>query len=105
MTPEQLTNAVVASLVAAINDGERNAFLALLSPDAILTDDAAPHDVSDWIDRELFGAHAHMTVDREQGHGLYLLARMRNDAWGEMSTFWRFQLSDGKVSRIDTGRA
>jgi|tagenome__1003787_1003787.scaffolds.fasta_scaffold19979974_2 hypothetical protein len=105
MTPDELANPVVASLVAAINGGDRKGFLALLSPDAILTDDAAPHDVCDWIDRELFAAHAHMTVDREQGHGLYLLARMRNDLWAEMSTFWRFQLSDGKVSRIDTGHA
>lgn len=34
-----------------------------------------------------------------------LLARYRNDTWGEMSTFWRFQVSGDKITRIDTGQA
>jgi hypothetical protein len=30
-----------------------------------------------------------MNVEREEEDGLYLLARYRNDTWGEMPTFWR----------------
>jgi hypothetical protein len=105
MSPQEPSNPVVGRLVAAINDGNRDAFLATLSPDATLTDDSSPHSLTDWIDREIFSVHGHLTVEREEEQGLHLLARYRNDTWGEMSTFWRFQVAGGKISRIDTGQA
>ena len=69
--------------------------------------------LSAWIDRaaqeralrEIFSAHGHMNVEREEEDGLHLLARYRNDTWGEMPTFWRFQVTGDKISRIDTGQA
>jgi hypothetical protein len=105
MNPEDLSNSVVARLVTAINDGNRAAFLAHLTPDATLTDDGTERTVGDWIDREIFTVNGHMTVDREEDHGLRLYARYRNDTWGAMSTVWRFQLSGDKISRIETGQA
>jgi hypothetical protein len=44
-------------------------------------------------------------VDREEDQGRRLAARFQNDHWGEMSTFWRFQVSGDKISRIETGQA
>ncbi|HWM99783.1 MAG TPA: nuclear transport factor 2 family protein [Streptosporangiaceae bacterium] len=46
-------------LVAAINDGDRDAFPATLTPDATLTDDGNPRSLRDWIDREIFSAWSH----------------------------------------------
>ena len=92
-------------LVAAINDGDRDAFLATLTPDATLTDDGNPRSLHGWIDREIFSVHGHMTIEHENEVGLLLLARYRNDTWGEMHTFWRFQVTGDKISRIDTGQA
>jgi len=94
----------VGRLVAAINGGDRDAFMATLSPDATLTDDGNPRSLADWIDREIFSVHGHSSIEREEEQGLRLLARYRNDTWGEMSTFWRFQLAGDKISRIDTGQ-
>jgi len=105
MTSREPSNPVVHRLVAAINGGDRDAFLATLTPDATLTDDGNPRSLLDWIDREIFSARGHMNVEREEEDGLYLLARYRNDTWGEMSTFWRFQVTGDKISRIDTGQA
>jgi hypothetical protein len=105
MTSQEPSNPVVRRLVAAINDGERHAFLATLTPDATLTDDGDPRSLHDWIDREIFSAHGHMTVEHESEDGLHLLARYRNDTWGEMPTFWRFQVTGDMISRIDTGQA
>jgi hypothetical protein len=68
-----------------------------------LTDDP-PRSLHDWIDREIFSALGRMNVEREEDDGLYLLARYRNDTWGEMVTFWRFQMSGDKISRIDIGQ-
>jgi hypothetical protein len=106
MTSQEPSNPVVRGLVAAINDGDRDAFLATLTPDATLTDDGNRRSLRDWIDREIFSAHGHMNVEREEEEdGLHLLARYRNDTWGEMRTFWRFEVAGDKISRIDTGQA
>ena len=105
MTSQEPSSPAVRRLVAAINDGDREAFLALLTSDATLTDDGEPRSLHDWIDREIFSVHGHLTVEQENEDGLHLLARYRNDTWGEMSTFWRFQVTGDKISRIDTGQA
>ena len=105
MNPPEPSNPIVGRLVAAINNADREAFLAVLSPDATLTDDGNPRILTEWIDREIFSVNGHLTVDREEEQGLRLLARYRNDTWGEMSTFWRFQVSGDKITRIDTGQA
>ena len=105
MTSQESSNPTVRRLVAAINDGDRDAFLARLTPDATLTDDGNLRSLHDWIDREIFSAHGHMTVEQEEEHGLRLLARYRNDTWGEMRTFWRLQVTGDKISRIGTGQA
>jgi ketosteroid isomerase-like protein len=105
MTSREPSNPVVHRLVAAINDGDRDAFPATLTPDATLTDDGNPRPLRDWIDREIFSAHGHMNVEREEENGLYLLARYLNDTRGEMPTFWRFHVTGDQISRIDTGQA
>jgi hypothetical protein len=105
MKPEELTNPLVGKLVTAINTADRAGFLAVLTPEAALTDDGNPKDLLSWINREIFAVNGHMTVDREEEDGLRLLARYRNDTYGEMSTWWRFRLSGDRISRIDTGQA
>ena len=103
MTSREPSNPVVRRLAAAINDGDRDTFPATLTPDTTLTDDSNPRSLHDWIDREIFSAHGHTNVEHEEEDGLHLLARYRNDTWGEMPTFWSFQVTRDKISRIDTG--
>ncbi|MBW8485374.1 nuclear transport factor 2 family protein [Actinomadura parmotrematis] len=95
----------VRALVAAINAGDRDAFLAVLTPDATLSDDGTDRDLGDWIDREIFDAHGRFALLGERADGLALTARFRNDTWGEMRTAWRFTRSGDKISRIETGQA
>jgi hypothetical protein len=81
MTSREPSNPVVHRLVAAINECDRDAFLAAITPDATLTDDGNPRSLRDWIDREIFSARGHMDVEREEEDGLHLLAPYRNDTW------------------------
>ena len=46
MTSREPSNPVVHRLAAAINDGDRDAFLATLTSDATLTDDSNPRSSS-----------------------------------------------------------
>jgi hypothetical protein len=98
-------NPAVARLIAAINSGDRDAFLATLTPDATLSDDGRTRQLTDWIDREIFTANGHFTTESTDDDGLSMRVRFRNDTWGEMSTFWKFEVTDDKISRIETGQA
>lgn len=98
---------VVRSLVTAINNGDRAAFLAAVTPDAVLIDDGTERGLTDWVDREIFMVHGHLTVENQDADGLRLTARYCNDTWGEMRTSWTFHLSPqgDKISRIETSQA
>lgn len=105
MAIKTLTNPVVAQLVSAINRGDRQGFLDLLTPGCTLTDDGSERNLPDWIDREIFTSNGKIDVERESREGLRLKARFRNDTWGEMATQWDFHVDGDKISRIETGQA
>ena len=102
---DKLSDPTVRALVAAINANDRSAFLALLTPDATMSDDGTDRDLTEWIDREIFSVHGHIEVQTESDGGRALVADYRNDTWGEMRTAWRFTVEGGKVSRFETGQA
>lgn len=101
----KLSDPVVRRVVEAINARDREAFLGLMSSDATMSDDGSDRDLQEWIDREIFDAGGRMDVQKESDAGQTLLARFRNDTWGEMSTRWRFEVEDGHVRRFETGQA
>ncbi|MYW00006.1 nuclear transport factor 2 family protein [Streptomyces sp. SID3343] len=102
MTPTEPT---VRALVDAINAGDRDGFVARLAEDVTMSDDGSDHDPNEWIDREIFGSNGRMAVLSETDGGRGLVARFRNDAWGEMRTRWHFTVEDGKVRHFETGQA
>jgi hypothetical protein len=100
-----VTDPAVHALIAAINDGDRAAFFAALTPDATMSDDGTDRDLSGWVDREIFSANGHLEVVSAADGGRSLIAAYRNDTWGEMRTRWAFTVTGGKVSRFETGQA
>lgn len=102
---EKLTDPTVRSVVTAINAGDRAAFMALLTPDATMSDDGSERNLEDWVDREIFSSGGHMDVESESDDGRFLIARYRNDTYGEMRTSWAFTVQDGLVSRMEAGQA
>jgi hypothetical protein len=103
---EELTNPAVRRLVTAINDGDRTAFHDALAPGAVMTDEGSRHDLGQWAEREIFTSAGHLDVESQSPDGLALIARYRNDTWGEMRTSWHFWVTpEGRISRFDTGHA
>ncbi|MFJ6661022.1 nuclear transport factor 2 family protein [Streptomyces sp. NPDC091377] len=100
----KLSDPAVRAFVTAVNAHDRHAFLALLTPDATMSDDGSDRDLDDWIDREIFSSNGHLDVESDSGRSV--VARYRNDTWGEMRTRWRFVVEpDGHISRFETGQA
>ncbi|MFD0354167.1 nuclear transport factor 2 family protein [Streptomyces sp. NPDC127110] len=102
---DQLTDPAVRAFVTAVNAGDQAAFQALLTPGATMSDDGSDRDVTDWADREIFSSRGHMSVEKQTDDGRSLVVSYRNDTWGEMRTAWRFTVSDGHISRFETGQA
>ncbi|WP_267245304.1 nuclear transport factor 2 family protein [Streptomyces sp. PR69] len=102
---DKLSDPAVREFVSAVNAHDRERFMAVLTPDAAMSDDGSERNLEEWADREIFESRGHMDVEKESAGGRELIARYRNDTWGEMRTKWRFTVEDGKVSRFDTGQA
>jgi hypothetical protein len=100
-----VTDPAVQALIAAINAGDRAAFFAALTSGATVSDDGTDRDLAAWADREIFTVHGHLDVISARDGGRSLTAAYRNDTWGEMRTRWAFHITDGKISRFETGQA
>lgn len=102
---DRLSDPTVRAFVAAINANDRAAFDAVLTAGATMSDDGSDRNLSQWVDKEIFSSGGHMDVESESDGGRSLVARFRNDTWGEMRTAWRFDITDGRVSHFETGQA
>ncbi|WP_158891111.1 nuclear transport factor 2 family protein [Amycolatopsis anabasis] len=104
-TTSEISDPVVRALIDAINAGDRDAFYEVLTPDATMSDDGADRDLDQWVDQEIFSANGRLEVESATDDGRSLIANYRNDRWGAMRTAWRFVVSDGRISRFETGQA
>ncbi|MFG3657096.1 nuclear transport factor 2 family protein [Streptomyces sp. NPDC047706] len=102
----KLSDPAVRAFVAAVNSHDREGFMTLLAPGATMADDGTDRDLAEWVEREIFSSNGHMEVDNESNGGRSLIARYRNDTWGEMRTRWTFSVGDdGRITRFETGQA
>ncbi|MGH3658034.1 MAG: hypothetical protein ACRDUA_15375 [Micromonosporaceae bacterium] len=60
---DAVTDPVVGALIDAINAGDRDAFFAVLSDDATMSDDGSERNLAEWVDREIFGVNGRMEVE------------------------------------------
>jgi hypothetical protein len=89
---QDVTDPAVQALIAAINAGDRAAFLAVLAPGATMYD-GTDRDLASWADREIFTVHGHMEVESAADGGRSLIAAFRNDTWGDMRIRWAFTVT------------
>ncbi|MFI1535755.1 nuclear transport factor 2 family protein [Streptomyces anandii] len=102
----KLSDPAVRAFVTAVNAHDREGFMQLLAPGATMSDDGSDRDLAEWIEDEIFATHGHLEVDNESSGGLALIARYRNDTWGEMRTRWNFVVADdGRITRFETRQA
>ena len=103
--PKDLADAVVRRLVEAVNAGDRDAFFALLTDDATMSDDGSERNLEEWVDRELFSANGRMEVESQSDDGRSLIVNVTNSTYGTMRTTWKFTVEGDKVARFETGQA
>lgn len=96
---------IVRSAVEAVNSRDRARWFALFADGASFSDDGIDQDLFGWCDEELFGRHSAylVSIDKVEDGGRTFYARYHSDKWGNLKTFWRFAVKDGRVSRLDVG--
>jgi len=97
---EKLADPVVRQFVEAVNAGDREAFFALLTPNASMSDDGSERDLDDWVDREIFFSDGRMEVESQSNDGRSLIVNYTNSTWGAMRTAWKFEVEGDRVSRF-----
>jgi hypothetical protein len=102
---KHVANPVARKLIEAVNAGDRNAFFALLTDNATMSDDGSDRDLEEWVDRELFSADARMEVESQSDDGRSLIIDVTNSTYGSMRTHWQFTIEGDKVARFETGQA
>ena len=101
----QLADPVVRHLVEAVNAGDRDAFFALLTADATMSDDGSERDLKEWVDREIFSADGRMEVESQSDDGRSLIVAYTNSTYGTMRTDWKFIVEGERIARFETGQA
>jgi hypothetical protein len=102
---KDLADSVVRRLVEAVNAGDRDAFFALLTDDATMSDDGSERDLEEWVDREIFSSEGRMEVESQSDDGRSLIVNYTNSTWGSMRTAWKFVVEGDRVARFETGQA
>lgn len=105
MAIDKLMNPVVKAAIEAMNNSDREAWFALFTKDISITDDGASQELVEWSNTELFseGRGFIQSVDRVEDKGLTVYARFHSAEWGTFPTFWKFEIRNGKISRLDVG--
>jgi hypothetical protein len=102
---EQASEPVVRQFIDVVNAGDRDAFFALLTEGATMSDDGSERDLKEWVDRELFSADGRMEVESQSDDGRSLIVNVTNSTYGTMRTHWEFTVEGDKVARFETGQA
>jgi hypothetical protein len=102
---KDLADPVVRRLIEAVNAGDRDAFFAVLTDDATMSDDGSERDLTEWVDREIFSADGRMEVESQSDDGRSLIVDYTNSTYGTMRTDWRFVIEGEKVAGFETGQA
>jgi hypothetical protein len=101
----QPADPVVAAFVTALNAGDRDAFFAVLTDDATMSDDGSERDLADWTTKEIFSASGHLEIESQSRDGRSLVADYANETYGHMRTRWSFTVQGDRISRFETGQA
>ena len=102
--PQDIADPVVRNFVEVVNAGDRDAFFALLKPDATMSDDGSERDLEDWVDREIFSSNGRMEVESQSDDGRSLIVNYTNSTYGTMRTDWKFTVEGDSVARFETGQ-
>jgi hypothetical protein len=111
MSADPRLHPIVQAALAAMEQNDRAAFVALFTDDIVLTDDGEAHDFIEWCDSEVFApppgcSGGYITaIHQVEPSGLRFTGRLHSAQWGDFDVYNHFQLREGKIARLEVGQA
>jgi len=105
MNTQALTNEVVKRAIAALQEGNKEAWFALFTPEAELYDDGHKMDLQHFFNKAI-GHERFISIDKVENNGLHVYGRFYTEQWGDFKTYMRFRLNASqKIDRLEIGQA
>ncbi|MBS1581894.1 MAG: nuclear transport factor 2 family protein [Bacteroidetes bacterium] len=103
---ERIDHPVVKAAIDALNAHDKAAWNALLAPGATFSDDGREGSLAHFTEGAFGKGREHFTsVDRVEHGGLHVYGHYRSETWGTFTTFFKFQVDDGRITRLEVGQA
>ncbi|HEX2617848.1 MAG TPA: nuclear transport factor 2 family protein [Flavobacteriales bacterium] len=101
-----LTNPTVKAAIDALNAHDQKAWEALFAPKATFSDDGNEGSLANFTANAFGKGQEHFTsIDKVEGGGLHVYGRFHSDTWGDFKTYFKFTVSDGRITRLEVGQA
>jgi hypothetical protein len=105
MNTEKLTNPVIKQAINALQNGDKQAWFALFTADALLFDDGNKMNFKSFFEKAL-GHERFTSIDKVEQNGLHVYGKFHSDQWGNFKTYFKFTVdTDGKISKLEIGQA
>lgn len=104
--PTDQMDPVVKAAIEALNTHDRKAWDALIAPKALFYDDGKAGSIVTFSDNAFGKGNEHFTrIDKVEDNGLHVYGHYRSDTWGDFKTYFKFQLLNGRITRLEVGQA
>lgn len=104
MNIEKLTHPAVRKAIEALQAGDKKAWFALFTDDALLYDDGRKMDFRSFFDKAL-GHERFTSIDKVEQDGLAVYGNFHSDQWGDFKTYFIFRTGEnGQFTRVDIGQ-
>jgi hypothetical protein len=104
MNTDKLTNPIVKKAIDALQTGDKKAWFALFTDDAGLFDDGHKMDFKSFFEKAL-GHERFTSIDKAENNGLDVYGKFHSDQWGNFKTYFKFQIDNDMIRRLDIGQA
>lgn len=105
MNTGKLVHPAVKKAIEALQAGDKTAWFAQFTTDAVLYDDGRKMDFRSFFDKAL-GHERFTAIDKVEQDGLAVYGSFHSDQWGDFKTYFIFRPGEnGLFSRLDIGQA
>src|SRR5690606_29036857 len=102
---DKLVHPAVKKAIEALQAGDKAAWFALFTADAVLYDDGRKMDFRSFFDKAL-GHERFTAIDKVEQDGLAVYGSFHSDQWGDFKTYFIFRPGEnGLFIRLDIGQA
>lgn len=102
----KISDPTVKAAIEALNAHDRTAWDALFAPGATFSDDGNEGSLKHFADGAFGkGNEGFTSISKVEENGRHVYGGYHSGTWGDFLVFFKFQLKDGRITRLEVGQA